>query len=470
MVNRNTIDVSKLIDDQPIHSFHVRVVILVFLVMITDGYDQMSIGFAAPGMLKALNIDRSSLGTIISAAFFGMLVGAPLSGWIGDRFGRRVTLISAVFIYGIVSLMTAAAQTEAELLVLRFITGVGLSGVVANGVALIAEFAPKRVRATLIVIAQIGLTFGFMLPAAASGTVEVIYGWRSLFVIGGVAPLAIGIVLLFGLPESLKFLVVARRPMHQILQVAHALEPDSGIGRAHRFHVTRLFSDGLIWITPIIWILYNTFLAANYFLHGWMPILFRDEGLTINQTAVVAATFDVGGIVGALVISRLVDRYGVAAIVTLYLLACPTVGFIGFVNHSVYLLGAVIFLAGFCLVGITLGMNAIAGTIYPTEIRAKGVGWAYGVGRFGSMIGPLAGGWLIGMKLPINQLFLAPVVPLSLGTALSFMLMRLCVKRYKGHTLYDKEPTDQSGQQFDGLAAYCGAVDSTQYSQTHDRN
>jgi MFS transporter, AAHS family, 4-hydroxybenzoate transporter len=374
-----------------------------------------------------------------------MLVGAPLFGWIGDRFGRRVTLISGVFIYGIVSLLTAAAQTGAELLVLRFITGVGLSGVVANGVALIAEFAPKRVRATLVVIAQIGLTFGFMLPAAASGTVEVIYGWRSLFVIGGIAPLAIGIILLFALPESLKFMVVARRPMSQLLRVAKALDPtlqvardatfvvpDTDIVDARRSHVARLFGDGLVWITLIIWILYNTFLAANYFMHGWMPILFRDQGLTINETAVVAAMFDVGGVIGALVISRLVDKYGVAAIVALYLLACPAVAVIGFVGDAVYLLGAVIFLAGFCLIGITLGMNAITSAIYPTEIRAKGIGWAYGVGRFGSMIGPLVGGWLVGMKLPISQLFLAPVVPLSVGTVLSFMLMRLSVNRDKG--------------------------------------
>ena len=449
MVNHDAIDISKLIDDQPIRSFHVRVVFLVFLVMITDGYDQMSIGFAAPGMLKALHIDRSSLGAIISAALFGMLVGAPLFGWIGDRFGRRVTLISGVFIYGIVSLLTAAAQTETELLVLRFITGVGLSGVVANGVALVSEFAPKRVRATLVVIAQIGLTFGFMLPAAASSTVEVIYGWRSLFVVGGVAPLAIGVILIFALPESLKFMVVARRPMPQILRIANALDPtlqathdarfvvpDTEIVDPRRSHVARLFGDGLVWITLIIWILYNTFLAANYFMHGWMPILFRDQGLTVNETAVVAAMFDVGGVIGALVISRLVDKYGVAAIVALYLLACPAVAVVGFVGNAVYLLGAVIFVAGFCLVGITLGMNAITSAVYPTEIRAKGIGWAYGVGRFGSMIGPLVGGWLVGMKLPISQLFLAPVVPLGLGAVLSFMLMRLCVNRDKGSRIW----------------------------------
>jgi len=451
MIGRNVIDVTKLIDDQPLRPFHVKAVFLVFLVMVTDGYDQMSIGFAAPGMLRALHIPRAELGTVISAALFGMLVGAPLFGWVGDRFGRRPTVIGGVLIYGVVSLLTAVAETAPQLLALRFLTGVGLSGVVANSVALISEFAPKRVRATLVVVAQIGLTFGFMLPAVVSSAAEASYGWKPFFIIGGVAPLAIGIVLLFALPESLKFMVAAGRPTQQIRRVVNALDPrlqvgidttfivsDVGPVDRRRSQIVGLFSGGLIWITPTIWILYNTFLAAAYFLHGWMPILFRDDGLTIDQTAVVAAMFDVGGIIGALVISRFADRHGVAAIVALYLLACPIVGIIGVVGQWVYLLGAVIFLAGFCLVGITLGMNAITGTIYPTEMRAMGIGWAYGVGRFGSMMGPLAGGWLIGMNLPISQLFLAPVVPLIVGALLSFVLMRLCAQRAKERGLYDK--------------------------------
>jgi AAHS family 4-hydroxybenzoate transporter-like MFS transporter len=451
MIGRNVIDVTKLIDEQPLRRFHAKIVFLVFLVMITDGYDQMSIGFAAPGMLRALHIARAELGTIISAALFGMLVGAPLFGWIGDRFGRRTTIIGGVLIFGVVSLLTAAAETAPQLLVLRFLTGIGLSGVVANAVALIAEFAPKRVRATLVVVAQIGLAFGFMLPAVVSSATEASYGWKPFFIVGGIAPLAIGIVLFLALPESLKFMVAAGRPTQQIVRAANALDPRLQLGIDTTFivsdvrpvdkprsRIAGLFSGGLIWITPIIWILYNTFLAVAFFIHGWMPILFRDEGLTIDQTAVVAAMFDIGGITGALVISRLADRHGVAAIVALYVLACPIIGIIGFVGQWVYLLGAVIFLAGFCLVGITLGMNAIAGTIYPTEMRAMGIGWAYGVGRFGSIMGPLVGGWLIGMNLPISQLFMAPVVPLSVGAMLSFLLMRLCAQRDKERGFHDK--------------------------------
>jgi MFS transporter, AAHS family, 4-hydroxybenzoate transporter len=457
MTGSKVINVADLIDNQPIRPFHIKLVVLIFLAMISDGYDLQAIGFAAPGIVKMLHINRAMIGPVLSASLVGILFGAPLFGWVGDRFGRRAAIIGGVFIFGIISLATAAAQTEPQFFVLRFLTGVGLSGVTANSVALVAEYAPKRVRATMIVISQIGLTFGSMFPALASGLLEAEYGWRSLFIVGGMAPLVIGLVLLFILPESLKFMVVAKRPREQILRIVQGLNPElqtgpdttfvvpqSGISGAQKFHIKQIFDNGLMWITPLLWVLYVTFLTTNFFLHGWMPLLFRGEGLTIRQTAVVAAMFDCGGIIGALVASRLVDRFGVAVIVLMYLCACPAVAAIGMIGKSVFLLGSVIFLAGFLLVGITLSVGAVAGVIYPTEIRGKGIGWAYGIGRFCSMSSPMIGGWLIGMKLPLSELFLAPVVPLALGAVVCFMLMRLCIKRFNGWTLSDRsadEPT-----------------------------
>jgi MFS transporter, AAHS family, 4-hydroxybenzoate transporter len=452
MAGDKIVDVSRLVDEQPIRAFHIKLVILLFCVLISDGFDLQAIGFAAPGLVKLWHIDRSALGPVFTASLVGMLIGAPLFGWVGDRYGRRLAILVGVFIYGVFTLAAAASETQTQLLALRFVTGLGLGGVPANAVALIAEYAPRRVRATLIVIAQLGLTVGSMMPAVVSGLFEANYGWRSQFVVGGLAPLAIGLVLMLWLPESLKFLVVAQRPMRNILQVANALDPRlqadadttfvapaSGIAKAERFGVKQLFGDGLIWITPILWVLYICYLMANYFLHSWMPILFRDDGLTIGQTAVTTAMFDVGGIFGALAISRMIDKRGVLAIALLYLVACPAVGVIGFIDQSVYLLGAAIFLAGFCLVGITLSMNAVAGLIYPTEIRAKGIGWANGIGRLGSISGPSLGAWLVAMHLPVTQLFLAPVVPLAIGFGLCTLLTRLCIGRFGGPGFHDRK-------------------------------
>src|ERR1700722_9045552 len=214
-----TVDVGRLVDEQPIRAFHVKLVILLFCVLISDGFDLQAIGYAAPGLVKLWHIDRSALGPVFTASLGVLLFGAPLFGWVGDRYGRRFAILAGVFIYGVFTLASAASETQTQLLALRFITGLGLGGVPANAVALIAEYAPRRVRATLIVIAQLGLTLGSMMPAVVSGLFEARYGWRAQFVAGGVAPLAIGLVLLLFLPESLKFMVVAKRSIPRILQV-----------------------------------------------------------------------------------------------------------------------------------------------------------------------------------------------------------------------------------------------------------
>ena len=305
--------------------------------------------------------------------------------------------------FGAFTLASAAVETQTQLLLLRLLTGLGIGGVAANAVALVAEYAPSRMRTTLIVIAQTGLTLGSMLPAVASGFLEEAYGWQSQFIVGGAVPLAIVVVMLFALPESLKFMVAARRPAEKIRRLANALDPTLSAGRdtifmapeagtkAERSKFKQLFANDLAWITPVIWATFVTFLMTNYFLHSWMPIMFRDAGLSVHETAATTAMLDVGGLLGAIVVSRLLDTRGVAALLVLFIVACPAVAAIGFIGNSVYLLGATIFLAGFCTVGITLGMNAVAGVVYPTAGRAKGVGWAGGIGRLGSISGSPAG-------------------------------------------------------------------------------
>jgi len=441
MSEPKTIDIAQLIDDQPIRKFHIVLVALLFCLMLADGYDLQAIGFAAPGIVKSLGLERSALGPVFSASLVGMLFGAPFFGWVGDRFGRRPALFFGLALVGVVSLFTAEAQNLTQLLVLRFLIGIGLGGVPANSVALVAEYAPKRVRATMIVTAQTGLTIGSMLPAVASGFLEDAYGWRPIFLIGGIFPLVLGGLGILMLPESLKFMVVNNKPAKKIWKIAIGLDPRLKATPDVDFVVPGpRFSGGLAGITPLIWLLYICFLSTNYFLHSWMPLLFRDEGMSIQETAFAASMFDVGGVLGALISSRMVDRWGVATVVGLFLVAIPATAIIGFLPHSVALVSAAIFVAGYCLVGITLCMSAIVGSVYPTEIRAKGIGWAYGLGRFGSILSPVVGGWLIAMSLPISTLFLAPVVPLGVGTVGCFFLMKFCLRYFNGTSLNREGP------------------------------
>ena len=332
-------------------------------------------------------------------------------------------------------------------MLLRFITGLGLGGLPPNCIALDAEFAPKRVRATVIVVMYLGVTVGSMLPAAVTAAMGQTYRWQTLFIIGGIVPLAAAVILFFGLPESIKFLVLHKKSRAQIARLVASIQPGISLapdaefviseesGKPSKLMVTSLFSGGLAWITSLVWLLYVVNLMANFFLHNWMPILFRDDGLTIRQMGISTAMYDVGGIFGALIASRLLDKRGIKTLVAFFALGVPLVAAIGTPGMTVLLLGATVFMTGFCIVGIQLALNATVGIIYPTAIRANGAGWASSIGRFGAILGPLLGGWLIAMHASVQQLFLAPAVPMAVGVVAAFVLMRFCVARFRGDRL-----------------------------------
>ena len=221
-MERPVIDVTRLIDEQKIGSFTIRLVFLSFVIMLTDGYDLLAASYGAPALISAWHVNPAALGPVFSAIPLGMVVGSPLLGWLGDKIGRRRTVILGTLIYGVFTLFCAGATSISELMVLRFITGIGLGGMLPNITALNAEFAPKRVRATLVVLMFMGVTAGSTLPALVVAAFPP-YGWQGLYIIGGVVPLLLSIVLFFWLPESLKYLSLkdpkyARSRMEKIVR------------------------------------------------------------------------------------------------------------------------------------------------------------------------------------------------------------------------------------------------------------
>ena len=437
------LDVAVLVDEQRLGGFTLRLVGLAFLVMLTDGYDLLAAAYAGPGLIAAWHIAPAALGRIFSASPLGMLIGAPLLGWLGDRFGRRRTVIAGTLIFALFSLASAWAADVDELMVLRFCTGIGLGGMLPNITALIAEFAPRRVRATLMVLMFLGVTAGSILPGLAVTALPET-DWRSLFVIGGIAPLAIALLLGFLLPESIKFLALrdGGDATARIEKLVRKLRPDLPIPPGTRFIIATtigprhgggpaaLFAGGLGLITPLLWLLFAANLMANYFLYSWMPTLFRAGGFSATQAALVTDCYYAGGMIGGLVVSRAIDRVGLVAVLAFFLLACPVVAVIGLPGLSPATVAAIVFIGGFSVFGIQHGLNATAGLIYPTAIRAAGVGWAFGAGRLGGIAGPLLGAWLIARHIPITQLFLAPVVPLAIGLLGCIFLLRACRARY----------------------------------------
>ena len=437
------VTVAQIVDEQKVGVLVWKIVFLTFLVQLADGYDLAAMSYAAPPLVRAWNLKPSELGPLFSAGLVGMLFGAPMLGYAGDRFGRRWAIIVGTVIYGLATLGMLAVGNVNEMLVLRFICGVGLGGVMPNTIALNAEFAPKRLRATLIILMFMGVTVGGALPALVSSFLEHSYGWPAYFIVGGAAPLVITVALFFFLPESIKYLALHEHRRQEALGLARKLRPDLVIHPEAELQMPishnagsvlpgQLFKEGLQWITPLIWFIFVASLMANFFLNNWMPTLFRARGLSIDETAVTQASYYVGGVLGGLLISRLLDRWGIAAVATFFIIGCPFVAAIGFPQQSHWVLTLTVFMAGFSVLGIQLGLNAVSGLIYPTAIRSKGAGWMHGIGRFGAISAPLIGGWLIAMQLSQQALFLAPAIPLAFGAVAAIVLARLCMKRFRG--------------------------------------
>ena len=453
MAASETIDVGRLVDEQKLGAHTLLLLVLSFLAMMADGYDILALAYAAPDIVREWGVQRSALGPVFSAGLFGILFGAPLFGYVGDRFGRRPAIIGGCIIYGSCTLAAAWAPSLTVLTLLRFVTGIGIGGLMPNTIALNVEFAPKRWRATLVIVMFTGITLGGALPGWIAAWLVPAYGWQILFLIGGVGPLVIAGLLYLFLPESIRFLVVQGMKRERIEQLVRVFDPTIEIGPETRFVMTadeeprvraslrQLFDGGLAIITPLLWFLFGANLMATYFLNSWMPLLFQDAGMSAAYSALALSMVGIGGTVGGLTISVLLDRFGMIPVVVLFCLAAPIVALIGTPGLNEAALLVIVFFAGFSILGLQFGLNAISGLIYPTEIRSNGSGWAFAIGRFGSIVGPLLGGALIAMALPMRTLFYAPAASLALGAVAAIVMMRLCYARFGGHRLEDRQTT-----------------------------
>lgn len=468
------VQIDRLVDEQRIGWFNVNLLIWSFLAMFADGYDIGALSFAQPALERLWHVPKEAFGPASSASLFGILFGAPLLGFIGDRYGRKTAIILGSVVYGVTSIAVVATHNIDQVIGLRFITGIGLGGLMPNTIALNSELAPKRLRATLITLMFVGITLGSSAPGLIAYGLMPRYGWRVLFVIGGVVPLAVAVGLVWALPESVKFLALRAERYRRLLDAAVAPQRPERLGRVARgcerqllatarkmrrdlvlaqdvqfmpppaadsaadaAGMRRLFSGGLAWITPLLWLCFCTALMSNYFLNSFLPLIFRDSGMPAGKAALAATLYHVGGTVGGLLMSVLLDRFGFVVIALLFAAAAPAIWALGLVPTTFVALAPLAGASGFAVLGAQFGNNAAAGLLYPTAVRSKGVGWALGVGRFGAVVGPLVGAVLLGMSLPLRQLFLAAAAPMLAGAIAAAVLVRLCYARLGGLRLGD---------------------------------
>jgi MFS transporter, AAHS family, 4-hydroxybenzoate transporter len=444
MAEAQTFDVSQFIDDRKIDGFSWGLVILSFFVILFDGYDIGAVSFAGPHMLAEWHLPMSNMGLAISAGLWGILVGSPVFGYIGDRWGRKIAIVLSSVIYGVFTLGVVWAHSLDTVIYLRFIAGMGIGGLLPNIIALNAEFAPKRMRATLVIIMFCGITFGGSVPGMVSASLVPDYGWRLLFWIGGILPLVMAVLVWGFMPESLKFLVVNNKPRDRIVKILRAMAPNLSVSSDTRFVVRDekeyrgfnpkyLFGDGLAGITITLWICFICNLMAFYFIQGWLPIVLPAAHIPITQAAWAGTLFQLGGTVGGLALARPIDTKGLMPVLVLFILAIPVVALIGFIGlQGEGLLFLMVTLAGFCTLGLQFGLNAASALIYPTAFRSNGSGWAFAIGRFGSATGPLIGGVLIAAHMPLTWLYVCAAVPFVIGSISAIGLTRFYYRRFQG--------------------------------------
>ena len=440
----NSFDLDAIVDGRRVQTSTVVLVAIAALALISDGFDLAAMGYIAPELSKEWHLPPGALVPAFSAAIIGMMIGGPIFGLIGDKYGRKPTIVVGLLVIGLATLATIAAATVPHFTALRFITGVGLGGVIPNVIALVAEVTPRATRGRLIVLVTLGIVIGIALPGLTGAWLVPQFGWRVLLFVGGALPLVIAVAALLLLPESIKYLIVRGDRDDEVRRLARQLRPDLDIHGDTRLTIAgppqavargsvgALFAGPFLLVTPLLWICQATNQMANFFSLTWLPTLLQSSGATTAQASATAAQFSLGGLFGGILLMFVIDRRGVVPLVIMFIIGCPLVALMVASGLSPNAHALIIAGAGFCVTGIQCGITALLGVLYPTPIRSVGTGWTQAAGRVGGLAAPIVGGILLGMKLPTQDLTLAPAMLLAIGAVACAMLAWLCHRHFGG--------------------------------------
>ncbi len=438
------IDLPAFLDRQRFGPAQWLIFALCFLIVLFDGFDTAAIGFIAPSLLQEWGLGRPMLAPVLSAALFGLAIGALSSGPLADRFGRKRVLLAAVLLFGAACLASAFSATLEALTALRFVTGIGLGAAMPNAVTVMSEYSPERLRSTITNLMFCGFPLGAAFGGLLAAWLIPEFGWRSVLVVGGIAPLVLCVFILLLLPESVRHLAARAGSEQRVRAILRRIAPqaddidqvdvtpparsaDTKAGL--RLVLSRPFMVGSL----SLWVAYFMGLVIFYALVNWMPILFKDAGLDPKTATLVASLFPLGG-VGTVLFGLLMDRFEpnrVIAIgfaltaVAVYAIgqaagqaAGPAAGHVGWLVF-------VVFAAGALMNTSQSSLPALAAGYYPTEGRATGVAWMMGVGRFGGIAGSFLVAELARRQLAFEDVFAVLAVPaLVAAAALAIKMLR----------------------------------------------
>ncbi|MBM7345598.1 MFS transporter [Pantoea coffeiphila] len=443
MVYSGKVNIQQAIDEAPVSRFHWVIIILGFLILAIDGFDTAAMGYIAPTLSSDWGIKRQDLGPVLSAALLGLSIGALIAGPASDRLGRKKVLVFSCLFFGLASLGTAYAQTLNTLTLWRFLTGLGLGAAMPNAITLVSEFAPKRCRSMAINTMYCGFPLGAAGGGAISSWLIPNYGWHSVLLAGAIAPLALTVLLVLFLPESVKFLVHRGKDIVQIRRIAQRFIAGSLAQVTHFYldeerttgkkgSVAQLFSQPWLAGTLMLWMTYFMGLVIYYVLLSWMPTLMLGMGYPLAESAWLTSLFTFGGTAGILLAGWMMDRWEAHKVVmTGFALTMLFALALGFENNHIVLFGGLIFLMGITMNGAQSGLQTLAATFYPTHCRATGIAWMQGVGRFGGVAGTMMSAQLLSQQWQADSILMFLSVPALLAAAATLYKLQ----RYKTQNL-----------------------------------
>lgn len=427
-------DIREFLNEHPIGRRQWIVFLLCFAATTTEGFDTIVMAFLAPAVSHDWNLPPAAVAPLTAIGLFGLLVGSVVGGALADRIGRRPVVIAAIAWFGLAALVSGAAQSVIQLVVLRFITGVGIGAAMPATSAFTAEYSPDRSRAAMLATIMCGILFGASAAGFVTSFAIGILGWRGMLALSGILPLLVAGLFYWLVPESPLYMVASRRSNADVRRVLTKMFPaassadlqftiaaPSGSKKGTLALVGNEYRLGTLmtWITEFAG--YLVFFLVGY----WLPTHLKQAGLSMHDASQVSSMFQFGALTGAVLFVFLVRRYNVASVI------CGSLGVgallviaLGLSEATSWLAG-VVFLAGLATGGPLTCINTIPGIYYPTALRASGAGWTVSIGRLGSILGSSLIGLIVISGFPFLFVCAVLSVPLIIASACMAVMARV---------------------------------------------
>jgi MFS transporter, AAHS family, benzoate transport protein len=429
-MDTNKVNINNIIDKARFAAFHWKVLIWCLIIIIFDGYDLVIYGVALPLLMQQWSLTAVQAGLLASAALFGMMFGAMIFGTLSDKLGRKKTIMICVTLFSGFTFLGAFASNPVEFAILRFIAGLGIGGVMPNVVALMTEYAPKKIRSTLVALMFSGYAIGGMSSALLGAWLVKDMGWQIMFLIAGIPLLLLPVIWKF-LPESLAFLVKSNHH-DQAKMIVTKIAPETELtsntqlilneSTTTEAPVRALFQQGRTFSTFMFWIAFFMCLLMVYALGSWLPKLMLQAGYSLGASMLFLFALNIGGMVGAIGGGALADKFHLKPVITsMFVIGAAALILLGF-NSPQFILYSLIAVAGAATIGSQILLYTFVAQFYPTALRSTGMGWASGIGRIGAIIGPVLTGALLTFELPHQMNFLAIAIPGIIAALAIFMV------------------------------------------------